>query len=335
MYAMKTCIRSIATALFSALAVLAQWSPDGGANQRVQRREAAVLVRGQLTSTTALPPSLTVELLPDGSGMPENVRVAGDGSFEFRSVTTGIYELRVVGRGGHLLHEETVSIGDRNQQFSVSMPAIPDARGSAAPTVSLRELRHHVPAAAQKAYDKGRTAAGRGERNQAILCFRRALTLDPEFADAYNDLGAAYLLRGENSVAAEQFQKTIELEPEHRLALANLSIALIRMNRYSEAGEAARRAIKADPGNARGHLILAASLMAQGIDDEEALSHLQRASADIPKAHLLAAELLARTARRQEAVIQLEQYLRVAPPRAAERAQAEAWLANLQRESTR
>ena len=335
MHAMKICFRMVASALFSAIAVLAQWPPDGAAGLRVQGREAAVLVRGQLICTTPLPPSLTVQLLPDGSGIPDNVPVAGDGSFEFRSVTTGIYELRVVGRGGHLLHEETVSIGERNQQFSISLAAIPEGRGSAESTVSLRALRHHVPSAAQKAYDKGRNAAGKGNRDQAILCFRRALTLDPEFADAYNDLGAAYLVRGENSVAAEQFRKTIALEPEHRLALANLSIALIRLNRYSEAEEAARHAIKVDPGNARGHLILAASLMAQGIEAEEALAHLQRASADIPKAHLLAAELLMKTARREDAVTQLEQYLRVAPPQAAERAQAEAWLTTLQHESTR
>jgi tetratricopeptide (TPR) repeat protein len=208
-----------------------------------------------------------------------------------------------------------------------------NASRSAEATVALRQLPHQTPPAAQKAYDKGRIAAGKGCGQEAVLHFREALSLDPEFADAYNDLGAAYLAQGELPQAAEQFQKTIVLVPEHRLALPNLSIALIRMNRVCEAGEAARRALQVDPGHARAHLILAASLMSQPGDTDEALSHLRRASQEIPKAHLLAAGVLVKTARRREAVKHLEEYLRVAPPQDAERAKVEAWLAYLQQES--
>jgi tetratricopeptide (TPR) repeat protein len=194
---------------------------------------------------------------------------------------------------------------------------------------------HQISADAMRAYDKGRYAAGQGNGRQAIVYFLEALAIDPQFAGAHNDLGAVYLTRGELPQAVEQFQKTIDLAPEHRLALSNLSIALIRMNRCREAGEVARRTLELEPGQARAHLILAAALLAQAGDTGDALAHLERASAEIPKAHMLAAGLLAKAGRRQEAVDHLEEYLRVAAPQDAERSRAKAWLHDLRQQSSR
>jgi tetratricopeptide (TPR) repeat protein len=186
-----------------------------------------------------------------------------------------------------------------------------------------------------RAYDKGRHAAGQGNGQQAITYFLQALALDPQFAGAHNDLGALYLTRGEWSQAVEQFQKTIDLALDHRLALSNLSIALIRMNRFREAGEAARRTLELEPGQARAHLILAATLLARAGDSGEVLAHLERASAEIPRAHLLAAGVLAKAGRRQEAVEHLQEYLQVASPQDAERSKANAWLAHLRQQPSR
>ncbi len=197
------------------------------------------------------------------------------------------------------------------------------------------QWKHQAPEAAWKLYDKGRIEAARGNRSQALKYFREAVTRDPEFAAAYNDLGAIYLAQGELSQAVELFRQALALAPNHRLALANLSMALMRMNRYREAGEAARRGLDVDPGHAGLHLILAASLMAQPGNTGEALEHLERASAQIPRAHLLAADVLFNAGRREEAMQHLEEYLRVAAPRDAGRAGTEARLAQLRREQPR
>ena len=102
--------------------------------------------------------------------------------------------------------------------------------------------------------------------------------------------------------AAEQFQKAIDLVPEHRLALPNLSVVLAKLKRIHEAGEVARRALLVVPGDARMHYILALSLLSENKQTTEALNSLHRASTDIPKAHIVAAEVLASTGRRDEAV---------------------------------
>ena len=69
----------------------------------------------------------------------------------------------------------------------------------------VRELSIRFLQRRWKVYDKGRIAAARGNRREALMYFREAVTLDPEFAAAYNDLGAVYLAQGELSHAAEQF----------------------------------------------------------------------------------------------------------------------------------
>jgi hypothetical protein len=50
---------------------------------------------------------------------------------------------------------------------------------------------------------------------------------------------------------------------------------------------------------------------------------------------MLAAGLLAKAGRRQEAVDHLEEYLRVAAPQDAERSRAKAWLHDLRQQSSR
>ncbi len=297
-----------------------------------QRFDAKTMaVRGEIVSSNTNVGSLSVELCADGSGMSETVAVNLDGSFEFHSTTAGTHELRVITANGAVIHQEYVSITGPNQTLSVrltdgSSPNAAPARGS---TVSLQQLQHKVPAPAQKAYQKGEQAASKGNLEEACTHFQEAVALDPEFADAYNDLGAARAGMNQLPEAAEQFQKAIDLVPEHPMALPNLSIVLAKMKNYHEAGEVARRALKVVPASGRIHYILAVSMLAEHGNLDEVIAHLERAAADVPSAHLTAAELLAQRGRSPEAIRHLEEYLAGAAPDDAKRSKVEARLAEL------
>jgi tetratricopeptide (TPR) repeat protein len=263
--------------------------------------------------------------------MSDSTVVDGNGSFEFRSVQPGTYTLRVIGGSNRLLHEEVVSIVSGQQPLSIHVSEPNKANRSADPTISVQELSHKVPKAAQKEYDKGRQAASKGNQDAAAQYFLKAVELDPEFVDAHNELGASEVALGKLPEAAEQFQKAIDLVPEHRLALPNLSIVLARMKRFKEAGDVARRALQLLPGSARMHYILGFSILVQHGDTKEALDNLKYAAAEIPNAHLISAEVLSQMGRRQEAAEQVEEYLRVQPSNDSQRAKAEALLAELRK----
>jgi tetratricopeptide (TPR) repeat protein len=86
-------------------------------------------------------------------------------------------------------------------------------------------------------------------------------------------------------------------------------VALYRLEQYSEAEQAARRALAIDPGLNRARLILGLSLVAIGKESVEAIDALRRAAGDFPRAHVAAAEALARMGRSSDAAAELRAYL--------------------------
>jgi tetratricopeptide (TPR) repeat protein len=289
-------------------------------------------VRGEIVSTSGTAGSLTIELSAQGGGIWENVSVNPDGTFEIRSIAPGTYDLRVIAFGGQIIHQEMVSITGSPQTLSIRLPelATGNASRSTGSTISFAQLQHKIPAQAQKLFNKGEQAFAKHNLPQAADYYRQAIALDAEFVDAYIQLGAAEAALGQLPEAAEQYQKVIDIAPEHQLALPNLSIVLAKMKRFREAGEVARRALKVVPGSGRVHYILAASLLEEDGNLDEAIEHMERATSEVPRAHLVASDLLLRRGRRDAAIRHLEEYLLVAPATDAMRIKVEAHLSELQ-----
>jgi tetratricopeptide (TPR) repeat protein len=286
-----------------------------------------IAVRGEITSSSPVASGLTVELAGNGMGF-QSAFVNPDNSFEFRSVTPGVHELRVFAANGQVLYQEYVSVNP-NQTLSIRLPEQSSKGRSNDSTISLQQLQHKVPPAALKSFQNGEKAAKKGDLEQARACFEQAVARDPEFADAHNELGGVEAGLNHLEAAAAQFQKAIDLVPEHRQALPNLGIVLAKMDRLHEAGQVARRALQVVPGDSRMHYILAASLVNENGNLDEILAHLDRAAKDIPSAHINAADLLAQHGRLEEAIHRLEGYLDRAAPGDALRPKVEARLAQL------
>jgi tetratricopeptide (TPR) repeat protein len=319
---MKTCLRLMCAVMIALAAASAQ-------PQTSQSAARGMSVRGEITSDSAMIGNLTVELSSSGSTISDTAVVNPDGSFEFRSVSAGSHWLRVIVGMDKVIHEEMVNIGGTGQILSIRLSTQSTANRSTESSISMQQLTHKVPRNAQKAYDKGQQAVRKGDQRAAAELFRQAVAADPEFVDAHNELGAAEAALGQLPEAADQFQKAIDLVPDHRLALPNLSIVLAKMKRFHEAGEVARRALKVLPGAPKMYYILAFCLLADHGEPQEALKNLKLAAVEIPKAHIVAADVLAQIGRPAEAIQQLEEYLRIQPPDDVERPKVEARLVEL------
>ena len=316
---MNSCFRAIGIGVLAAAALLPQGA-DFGANSRV---------RGEVFP---LPPggsSLTVELSGNGVVASESARVGPDGSFEFRSTPRGTFELSVVTSGGVVLHQETVILTGSNQSLSVRLPDSTSANRSANGTISMRQLSHKVPAPARKAFDKGAQAESKGRYQAAADFFRQAASIDPEYADAFNELGAMEAKQGDFEHALEDFRKAVAVVPDHGMALSNVSIVLAKLRRFDEASEAARTALRVMPASGTLHFILATSLLMTSGDSDEVLDNLERSAGEVPRAHLVAAQLLVRRGKRDEAARHVQDYLRAAPQDDRERENAKAMLGEL------
>lgn len=318
---MNTCIRTIGMGVLAAAALVAQGA-DFGANSRI---------RGDVYPLPAGAGTLIVELSANGTVASNSARVDPDGSFEFRSVTPGTYELRLVTVGGAILHQETVVLSTANQSLAIRLSDPTPGNRSAGGTVSMRQLSHKVPPSARKAFDKGGQAESKGKLQDAADFYRQAVSIDPEYADAFNELGAIESKQGDLPHALEHFRKAVEVAPDHALALSNISIVLAKLRRFEEASEAARRALRVMPGSAPLHFVLATSLLLSSGDSDEVLENLEQSAGEVPRAHLMAAELLVRRGKREEATRHVQDYLRAAPADDKEREHANELLGELRR----
>ena len=66
----------------------------------------------------------------------------------------------------------------------------------------------------------------RGQVNEAIAHFQKALALQPDNAATHNNLGIAFFKKGQMDEAIRQFQEALRLKPDYADAHYNLGVAL-------------------------------------------------------------------------------------------------------------
>jgi tetratricopeptide (TPR) repeat protein len=197
-------------------------------------------------------------------------------------------------------------------------------------TVSIKQLEHKVPKEAWKEYKKAQSSIAKRDYQKAREHLDVAVSVDPEFADAFNDLGFIHAIANESEQAIEQFQKALDLVPDHARATSNMAISLFKLQRYRDAARVARRALIVNSGLPRMHFVLGVAIADEHGNLDEALMHLNRAATDVPNARLVASQILEQTGHHDDAVKEVEQYLRVADGQ-ENRARAQAWLAQIQK----
>ena len=86
-----------------------------------------------------------------------------------------------------------------------------------------------------------------GRVSEAAQHYRRAIELDPRFADAYYFLGNLLRESGAWEEAVVQYRKTTELRPDFIPALSNLGGALVYLDRHQEGWDVLARAARINP----------------------------------------------------------------------------------------
>jgi serine/threonine-protein kinase len=122
----------------------------------------------------------------------------------------------------------------------------------------------------------------------AIACFQKALALDPKYAAAHDNLGAALAGKGQVDAAIASCRKAIELNP--KLANAHNGLGTILCDRkhdYDAAIASFRTAIELDPKHANAHNNLGTALHGKGQVDEAITCHRRAIALDpkLPLAH--------------------------------------------------
>ena len=202
--------------------------------------------------------------------------------------------------GGHLWAERYDSGG--KDVFSLQNRVI--SRIAAALEVTLTDTEKsqlaRIPTGNLEAYDYYQRAEQLNrnfrppDKADAMELYRKAVALDPNFANAHAGHGLAawkiWRFGADNvmpgpvarKVAYESASKALEADPQNSRAYSVLAMLQVSDGQHEQALESARHAIDLAPGNAWAYVFLASVLVAAG-EPTEALDAMQTASRLDPK----------------------------------------------------
>ncbi len=124
------------------------------------------------------------------------------------------------------------------------------------------------PGHAKAHYNLGNALAEQSKLDEAIIEFQKALAIQPDQPEVLNNLATALLRSGQVDEAIIQFQKTLAIQPGLAGAYNNLGAALFNKGRVNEAINSFQKAlaIQPDSGDAQNNLALIAWALATSPD---------------------------------------------------------------------
>jgi tetratricopeptide (TPR) repeat protein len=138
--------------------------------------------------------------------------------------------------------------------------------------------------------EAGKALMQKGNPVRAILEFRNAVQAAPKNAEAYYQLGLAYLARQDYRNAVGDLRQAIALNPKHtaaKLKLAELMASVADPDVLKDAQQRLQDLIEGDPGNPDALHALALTELKLG-DAADAMQHLELALADASTSQELA-----------------------------------------------
>jgi tetratricopeptide (TPR) repeat protein len=128
-------------------------------------------------------------------------------------------------------------------------------------------------------FEVGTKLRMKGELEQAIEAYRKAIELNPEYENAYVELGQIYRSLGRNEDALAAFQHGLDNSPRgltHDNALSGKVLLLMNIGRRREAMEEIDRELSSDPNSIHG-LFLRSALRFEENRTDESIADLNQA----------------------------------------------------------
>ena len=121
--------------------------------------------------------------------------------------------------------------------------------------------------------DLGRKFIMQGKLEEAIGQFQKVLHIDPNFVEAYNDIGSLKGWQGKYDEAIDYYKKALSIEPEFKPALIGLGSAYERKGNIEEAKKIYSKVLKIYPETASVYVSLGNVLFKEGKLDEAIVNY--------------------------------------------------------------
>ncbi len=161
----------------------------------------------------------------------------------------------------------------------------------------------------------GTTFVKLGKPAEAENFFEKTLRINPSDAEALNNLGVISARQGDLSGAEKKLKQSVQIRPDYPDAFNNLGQVVGAQGRQDEAINCYRAVLKIDPYFQGARNNLAVQLARKG-QYEEAASYCQqelKLNSNQPRAHLTLGNIFVAMGRRNEAITQFTEALRLDP----------------------
>jgi len=161
----------------------------------------------------------------------------------------------------------------------------------------------------------GNALASLDRVDEAMICFQKAISLNPKYANALNNYGVCLSRKGDYLKAASYFSRAIAARPKWPVVYLNLALNQHRRGFSDDAINLVEKALVLDPGNGNALNTLGSFLLEQG-KKEEAIRHFRSAVENKPnllQARLNLSHAYEKAGRYDEALVQYEALIQMKP----------------------
>jgi len=138
------------------------------------------------------------------------------------------------------------------------------------PRIVVSTRKVYTPTSSEEArinYNKGVASFKNKDLDNAVKYYEKAISIDPGYVDAYDNLGLAFRHQGNLEKAEFYYKKSIEIYPNGYLAHQNLAIVYGLKKLYDKALNEYKIMIKIDPNDPEGYYGIANYYMTIGNND--------------------------------------------------------------------
>jgi tetratricopeptide (TPR) repeat protein len=289
-----------------------------------QDGRTSFIVQGRVFQPNGDAAVRTMVKITGQSGLNQQGFTDDMGRFQFSNLPGGRYHLTAVNPTAKDQFTEPVEL-DLSRGMSNRVSVSIFLRNNVATTssmkekpgmVSVAEAAQNVPKPARKAYEQALKLRGDKQYEESLKSFGRSIELFPGYFQALAERGHLLIAMGRPSDAAEDFAHALELNIRYGPALRGSGICKFQQGKYVEAVEDLERAAVAEPGNAMIYLFMGTSYVALDRREQARTALLKALSIDASgaaRAHVHLANLCIKENRLQEALSEIDSYLRVVP----------------------
>lgn len=241
------------------------------------------------------PPGVLVSLQSDAGEIITQITPEGSGRFQFSGIRRGVYYVTARAPGYREASQRADLILIRHT--TVQLVLVPDRRNppqapAQASPVDQRQLR--IPEPARKEFERG--ARELFEKKDTVACmphFQKAVSLYPEYYEAYHLMGTVYMDRKEWDQAEQMLNRALELNQDFAPAYFALGAIRNQQGKPAEAEKFLLRGLELQPEAWQGHLEICQTYFSQGALPQ-AREHAIRAhelKPELPVVHLVLANI--------------------------------------------